>query len=153
MNESISAESFTHFKNKYVFFAAPRTFTVVFAMIRPLLTQVTLNKLKVLGCDRDEWTAALLEDIDADQLPVHYGGTMTDPDGNPKCPSKASTITFFLLNNTPTSRSNKLHDKYIASNRSILIFIRIFTDKGFCIRMTFNLHIVKVNQISLDGVL
>ena len=70
--------------------AAPKIFTLMFAMIRPLLTQVTLDKVRLFGEDRNEWTSALLEEIDADQLPVHYGGTMTDPDGDPKCPSKVS---------------------------------------------------------------
>jgi hypothetical protein len=32
--------------------------------------------------------AALLEEIEADNLPLHYGGTMVDPEGDPKCPSK-----------------------------------------------------------------
>ncbi len=30
--------------------------------------------------------------IDADQLPKFLGGTMTDPDGNPRCPSKVSFL-------------------------------------------------------------
>ena len=29
------------------------------------------------GCKKDEWVAALLKEIDADQLPAAYGGTMT----------------------------------------------------------------------------
>ena len=70
--------------------AAPKIFSLVFAMVKPLMTQVTLDKLKVYGNDRAEWTAALLEEIDADQLPAHYGGKLTDPDGDPKCPSKVS---------------------------------------------------------------
>ena len=76
--------------------AAPKIFSLVFAMVKPLMTQVTLDKLKVYGNDRAEWTAALLEEIDADQLPAHYGGTMTDPDGDPKCPSKVSACRLLL---------------------------------------------------------
>jgi hypothetical protein len=57
-------------------------------MVKPFLQQVTLDKINVFGFDKNEWSAALLKDIDADQLPMHYGGTITDPDGNPKCPSK-----------------------------------------------------------------
>ena len=57
-------------------------------MVKPFLNQVTLDKINVFGFDKNEWSAALLKDIDADQLPMHYGGTITDPDGNPKCPSK-----------------------------------------------------------------
>ncbi|KAI9561268.1 hypothetical protein GHT06_012224 [Daphnia sinensis] len=67
---------------------APRVFTFVFSMVKPFLHQVTLDKISVFGCDKDEWSAALLKEIDADQLPVYYGGTMTDPNGDPKCSSK-----------------------------------------------------------------
>ena len=48
-------------------------------------------KIKVFGSDKKQWTAALLEEIEADQLPAYFGGTMVDPDGNPKCPSKVIT--------------------------------------------------------------
>jgi hypothetical protein len=57
-------------------------------MVKPFLNQVTLDKINVFGFDKNEWSAALLKDIDADQLPMHYGGTMIDADGDPKCPSK-----------------------------------------------------------------
>ena len=42
----------------------------------------------MFGTNREEWKAALLEEIDADQLPAYYGGTMTDDNGDPKCLSK-----------------------------------------------------------------
>ncbi len=32
--------------------------------------------------DSESWKAALLEEIDADQLPVYYGGTMTELQDN-----------------------------------------------------------------------
>lgn len=58
-------------------------------MMRPFMNQVTIDKICVYGFDRDEWKSALLKDIDEDQLPAHYGGTMTDPvTGDPKCPHK-----------------------------------------------------------------
>jgi len=31
------------------------------------------------------WKEVLRNYVDADQLPVAYGGSMTDPDGNPLC--------------------------------------------------------------------
>ena len=34
------------------------------------------------------WKQELLKLISPDQLPVEFGGTMTDPDGNPKCLTK-----------------------------------------------------------------
>ena len=41
----------------------------------------------IFGSDPNEtekWKAALLEEIEADQLPVIYGGTMTDSNGDPR---------------------------------------------------------------------
>ncbi|XP_045145537.1 SEC14-like protein 4 isoform X2 [Echinops telfairi] len=44
--------------------------------------------LKVLIGVRANWKQELLKYISADQLPVEFGGTLTDPDGNPKCLTK-----------------------------------------------------------------
>ena len=57
-------------------------------MIKPFLHQTTLDKIRVFGYDKEEWKAALLEEIDASHLPANYGGKLTDPDGNTRCPSK-----------------------------------------------------------------
>ena len=46
-------------------------------MVKPFLHQITLEKISVFGFDKKEWSAALLKEIDADQLPVQYGGTMS----------------------------------------------------------------------------
>ena len=50
----------------------------------------TRNKVHIYSYDAAQWKAALLEDIDPKELPVCYGGTMTDPDGNPNCVTMAS---------------------------------------------------------------
>jgi hypothetical protein len=67
---------------------APKFFTFIFNAMKPFMHQATIDKMKIFGSDKEEWAAALLEDIEADNLPLHYGGTMVDPDGDPKCPSK-----------------------------------------------------------------
>ncbi|KAK4004697.1 SEC14-like protein 2 [Daphnia magna] len=84
MSEANYPESF----RRVFIINAPKVFTFVFSMVKPFLHQVTLDKISVFGFDKNEWSAALLKEIDADQLPVYYGGTMTDPDGDPKCSSK-----------------------------------------------------------------
>ena len=38
----------------------------------------------------ENWKEDLLQHIDAEQLPVHWGGTRTDPDGDPFCKSQVS---------------------------------------------------------------
>ena len=46
-------------------------------MVKPFLHQITLEKISVFSFDKKEWSAALLKEIDADQLPVQYGGTIS----------------------------------------------------------------------------
>lgn len=64
---------------------APRFFPVVYKLIRPILTDDTANKIRIFGSNYKE---ELLKCIDADQLPVHWGGKATDLDGDTKCRSK-----------------------------------------------------------------
>ncbi|KAM4635020.1 SEC14-like protein 2 isoform 2-T2 [Polymixia lowei] len=49
---------------------------------RLFLIKETRRKIIVLG---GNWQEVLREHIDAEQLPVVYGGTLTDPDGDPRC--------------------------------------------------------------------
>ena len=69
----------------------------MWSLIKPFLHQVTIDKVHIYGTNTEEWKAALLEEIDADQLPAYYGGTLTDPDGDPRCPSKVNQLTNHLL--------------------------------------------------------
>jgi len=39
----------------------------------------------------DNWQEVLRKHIDPDQLPMVYGGTLTDPDGDPRCRTKVRT--------------------------------------------------------------
>uniref|UniRef100_H3ABD0 SEC14-like lipid binding 8 n=1 Tax=Latimeria chalumnae TaxID=7897 RepID=H3ABD0_LATCH len=64
---------------------APKLFPVAYNLIRHFLSEDTREKIVVLG---NNWKEVLLKYIDADQLPVYYGGTLTDPDGDPKCKTK-----------------------------------------------------------------
>lgn len=106
---------------------APKFFTLLFAIVRPLMAQVTLDKIRVFGSDKSEWSAALLEDIDADQLPAHYGGTMTDPDGDPKCPSKFNMgglvpKSYYFAYNKPVPTSDMVKAVIPSSNKLKLKF-------------------------------
>lgn len=53
-------------------------------MLKLFLNQVTIDKFRVFGTNKEEWQAALLEEIDADQLPEFFGGTLTNlEEGDP----------------------------------------------------------------------
>ncbi|POI20844.1 hypothetical protein CIB84_015408 [Bambusicola thoracicus] len=64
---------------------APKIFPVAYNLVKHFLSEDTRKKVMVLGSD---WKEVLQKYIDPSQIPVEYGGTLTDPDGNPKCPSK-----------------------------------------------------------------
>lgn len=64
-----------------------KAFTFVYNMfMKPFMHKGTVDKIRIFDCNKDEWSRALLEEIDSDQLPVYYGGTLTDSNGDPKCP-------------------------------------------------------------------
>ena len=80
------------------FETAPKLFTLLWNVIKPVLHKVTVDKVRIFGCDPNEWKAALLEEIEADQLPVIYGGTLTDPkDGDPRCLHVVRKIIHLLV--------------------------------------------------------
>ncbi|XP_042684732.1 SEC14-like protein 2 isoform X1 [Centrocercus urophasianus] len=64
---------------------APKIFPVAYNLVKHFLSEDTRKKVMVLGSN---WKEVLQKYIDPSQIPVEYGGTLTDPDGNPKCPSK-----------------------------------------------------------------
>ncbi|XP_046460749.1 SEC14-like protein 2 [Daphnia pulex] len=64
---------------------APKIFSILFNMIKPFLHERTRSKIQIFSHDAKQWKAAILADVIAEELPVSYGGTLTDPDGNPNC--------------------------------------------------------------------
>ncbi|XP_053136456.1 SEC14-like protein 2 [Hemicordylus capensis] len=64
---------------------APRLFPVAYNLVKHILSEDTRNKIVILGAN---WKEVLQKHIDPQELPVEYGGTLTDPDGNPKCKTK-----------------------------------------------------------------
>ncbi|XP_055003184.1 SEC14-like protein 4 [Sorex araneus] len=64
---------------------APALFPVAFNLVKSFMSEETRKKIVILG---GNWKQELTKFISPDQLPVEFGGTMTDPDGNPKCLTK-----------------------------------------------------------------
>ncbi|EFX85364.1 hypothetical protein DAPPUDRAFT_222617 [Daphnia pulex] len=73
---------------------APTIFAIGFSMIKPFLNERTRNKIQIFNHDIKQWKAALLTEIDAEELPACYGGKKTDPDGNPNCATLASPVNM-----------------------------------------------------------
>lgn len=67
-------------------------FSLAFAIVKKFINEYTMSKIQIYKADPKKWQPVLLETINPDQLPKHFGGTITDPDGDPKCPSIVSFI-------------------------------------------------------------
>lgn len=65
-------------------FAAPRVFSIAFNVVKRFLNDYTLGKIQIFKSDPKKWKPAILSNISPQNLPKHYGGELTDPDGNPK---------------------------------------------------------------------
>ncbi|XP_026757927.2 SEC14-like protein 2 [Galleria mellonella] len=64
---------------------APKVFSLAFSVIKKFMHEYTISKIKIYGSDSKKWQAQILMHVDKDQLPVFYGGTMVDENGDPKC--------------------------------------------------------------------
>ncbi|XP_039308482.1 SEC14-like protein 2 isoform X2 [Solenopsis invicta] len=67
---------------------APKVFAFAFSIIKKFMDDYTISKMQIIKADPAKWKPAILELVPKDQLPAHYGGTLTDPDGNPRYTSK-----------------------------------------------------------------
>ncbi|XP_037126173.1 SEC14-like protein 2 [Syngnathus acus] len=68
---------------------APKLFPVAYNLVKHFLSEITRQKIFILGAD---WQQVLLGHIDAEQLPVVYGGKLTDPDGDPRCRTRINHV-------------------------------------------------------------
>ncbi|XP_064211186.1 SEC14-like protein 3 [Tribolium castaneum] len=67
---------------------APRVFAIAFNVIKRFLNEYTLGKIQIFKNDPKKWKKAVLANIEPDNLPEHFGGTLADPDGNPRYTTK-----------------------------------------------------------------
>lgn len=87
---------------------APKIFPLIFDAVKPLLTNRTKNKIKILGKD---WKEELVKKIGHEALPKHWGGSLTDTDGDPYCRSRislgGSIPTSFYLRDSLVSNTKR----------------------------------------------
>lgn len=66
---------------------APKVFSLAFSVVKKFMHEYTISKIRIFGSDAKKWQEQILKVIDKDQLPVHFGGTMVDENGDPRCSS------------------------------------------------------------------
>ncbi|XP_036624869.1 SEC14-like protein 2 isoform X2 [Trichosurus vulpecula] len=78
---SVLENNFPETVKNLIVVKAPKLFPVAYNVVKAFISEETRKKIVVLGAN---WKEDLLKFINPDQLPVEYGGTLIDPDGNPK---------------------------------------------------------------------
>ncbi|VDD74686.1 unnamed protein product [Mesocestoides corti] len=94
---------------------APSFFSMVFSLMKPLLSKETQNKIHILGSN---YVDDLLKLFDPEGLPAHYGGKMRDPDGDPKCSSRicwGGTVpeSYYQIHQTPNAPAEDSDDTFL----------------------------------------
>ncbi|KAK0178529.1 hypothetical protein PV327_007410 [Microctonus hyperodae] len=67
---------------------APKVFTFAFAIAKKFMNDYTISKIQIYKADPQKWKNAILKMVPKDQLPVFFGGTLTDVDGNSRLVTK-----------------------------------------------------------------
>ncbi|XP_026827652.1 SEC14-like protein 2 isoform X2 [Ooceraea biroi] len=67
---------------------APRVFAFAFSVAKKFMNEYTLSKIQIYKADPPKWQEAIFKVVPKDQLPAYFGGTLYDPDGNPRLSSK-----------------------------------------------------------------
>ncbi|KAF8350977.1 CRAL-TRIO domain-containing protein [Amanita rubescens] len=71
---SIGQDRYPETMGKFYIINAPWSFTAVWAVVKPWLDEVTVSKIQIL---RSDYTAELLKQIPAENLPKEFGGACT----------------------------------------------------------------------------
>ncbi|KAL3901071.1 MAG: hypothetical protein SGCHY_000890 [Lobulomycetales sp.] len=75
---SIAQNYYPEMLGKMFIINSPMLFTAVWSLVKPLLDEVTVSKIEILG---SSYKAKLLEVIDENNLPAAYGGKCSCPGG------------------------------------------------------------------------
>jgi hypothetical protein len=58
----------------------PKIFSLLYAMVKPLLPPATVAKIKIFGSDKETWVPVIKNLADDDQIGTNFGGTAVRPE-------------------------------------------------------------------------
>lgn len=90
-------------------------FAFVFNIVKKFLDEYTLSKIHIYKQESNKWLPELLAQVDKSQIPQYFGGTMTDPDGSPKCMTKVSWMFWIYCIETKNVLSIEVYVCFIKS--------------------------------------
>ncbi|XP_026747586.1 SEC14-like protein 2 [Trichoplusia ni] len=89
---------------------APKVFSLAFSVIKKFMHEYTISKIKIYSSDAKKWQPQVLSMVDKEQLPQHYGGTMVDENGDPRCGlivKPGGKVPKSYYNSNPTDETDK----------------------------------------------
>ncbi|KAJ8952819.1 hypothetical protein NQ318_008140 [Aromia moschata] len=122
---------------------APRVFAIAFNVVKKFLNEYTLGKIQIFKSDPKKWKPAILSNITPENLPKHYGGTLVDPDGNPKYTTKVKQggkvpKSYYTKNlETPDNGPKREYNTTVIKKSSKLTLDFIVADEGCFLRWDF----------------
>ncbi|OWF42695.1 retinal-binding protein-like [Mizuhopecten yessoensis] len=140
---------------------APKIFPLLYKLARPLISDDMKDKIHIAGGDYKE---LLFKYIDPRNIPACYGGTLTDPDGNPRCVKSVcqggNVPESYYLQNTQLlehmktvtiPKGDKLHLEYNVEKQGSLLRWEFQTDDydiGFGVSYKENGHLTPLVPVT-----
>lgn len=139
---------------------APRIFSVAFNIVKKFMDEYTISKIQIHGSNSNKWKKAILQNITPENLPAHYGGSLTDPDGNPKYTTKVQQggkipETYYLKNLQTGDPDSESEYTSVTVKKGDKLVVRIkCEEEGAFLRWDFKTdnHDIKFGITATDAV-
>lgn len=59
---------------------APKVFSVIFNLLKPVIPKATLEKIDIFGPDPEKWKSIVREKFPTENIPPHWGGSLEGAD-------------------------------------------------------------------------
>ncbi|KAG5899924.1 hypothetical protein JTB14_002475 [Gonioctena quinquepunctata] len=122
---------------------APRVFAIAFSVVKKFLNDYTLGKIQIFKNNPHKWKPVLLQNITPENLPKHYGGSLCDPDGNPRYTTIVKQggkvpKSYYLRNlEAPDSGPKKEFKNAVIKKGDKLVLDFIVAEEGCFLRWEF----------------
>ncbi|XP_045532260.1 SEC14-like protein 2 [Pieris brassicae] len=95
---------------------APKVFSLAFSVVKKFMHEYTISKIRIFGTDPKKYQPQIFAIIDKDRLPAHYGGTLVDENGDPKCSSMVKPggkvpKTYYMRNSQEDESSSEVYTR------------------------------------------
>ncbi|XP_074026952.1 SEC14-like protein 2 isoform X2 [Leptinotarsa decemlineata] len=135
---------------------APRVFAIAFGVVKKFLNDYTLGKIQIFKSNPQKWKAAILKNITPENIPKHYGGSLCDPDGNPRYTTivkqggKVPTSCYLRNLEAPEKEQNREFKSAVIKKGEKLCLHFIVAEEGCFLRHLHYSEVLSYNSIGIE---